>query len=203
MSKLTPSRLAAVLSLAVGLTVLLPRVASADVQPGDLVTKENQDKIKGLVADGVQWCVNRGMEMKIVPYQKIPLPKLYQEATEKYASQVKLKEDQTLEGYIAGRPFPARLRRSEGGDEAHVQLRAHALLHRRPRAPSLRRRHRPAPSRSARPAALQRRAPLRARLAARVQFSGRLHIDPKPEIVPNKDAAFRKAVSTRCSSRSI
>ena len=60
-----------------------------------------------------------------------------------------------------------RHERSMGGDEADVQLRAHALLHRRPRAASLRRRHRPAAGRSGRPAALQRRAPLRARLAAR------------------------------------
>src|SRR4051794_1846619 len=96
----TPLRVLAVLSLACA------SAAFAEVAPGDTINKANQDKVKGIVADGVQWCVNRGMEMKIVPTQKIPLPKLYQEATEKYASQVKLKEDQTLDGYVAGRPFP-------------------------------------------------------------------------------------------------
>src|SRR5262245_8319406 len=106
MFKITPVRIAAVLSLTCGLALGRPGGAAAEVAPGDIINKTNQDKVKGLVADGVQWCINRGMEMKIVPTQKIPLPKLYQEATEKYASQVKLKDDLTLEGYVAGRPFP-------------------------------------------------------------------------------------------------
>src|SRR5262249_7291816 len=84
----------------------LPRAATAEVKPGDLITRATADKVKGIIPDGVQWCVNRGMTMQIVPYKKIELPPLYQQATEKYASQVKLKDDQTLEGYVAGRPFP-------------------------------------------------------------------------------------------------
>ena len=94
---------------AITLTVaglLWPLAASAEVTPGDVITRANQDKIKGLVPDGVQWCVNRGMTMTIVPYKKIELPPPYQTATEKYSAQVKLKGDQTLEGYVAGRPFP-------------------------------------------------------------------------------------------------
>src|SRR4029077_5397029 len=67
MFKLTPIRIAAVSPLPCGLALGSPRPVPADVQPGDTITKANQDKIKGLVADGVQWCVNRGMEMKIVP----------------------------------------------------------------------------------------------------------------------------------------
>lgn len=194
MSKLTPIRIAAILSLAIGLALVAPRVAPADVQPGDLITKENQDKIKGLVADGVQWCVNRGMEMKIVPYQKIPLPTLYQEATEKYAAQVKLKEDQTLEGYVAGRPFPqidledptAATKLMYNFERTHYftdDLALHLF--------------------DADTGQLQVDQDGNQRYTVErhfvldwlraLQFSGRLHIDPKPEIVPNKDAAFRKA----------
>ena len=102
-------RLAARHALAVALAVAgacWPLAGAAEVGPGDLITRANQDKVKGLVSDGVQWCVSRGMTLTIVPYRKIPLPPPYQAATEKYASQVKLNDDQTLEGYVAGRPFP-------------------------------------------------------------------------------------------------
>src|ERR1700675_527555 len=83
-----------------------PVISRAEVQPGDVITRANAGKVKGIVPDGVEWCVKRGMGMTIVPYKKIELPELYQQATEKFSSQVKLKDDQTLEGYVAGRPFP-------------------------------------------------------------------------------------------------
>jgi len=194
MFKLTPIRVAAALSLAAGLLAVAPRAAIAEVQPGDVITKANQDKIKGLVSDGVQWCVNRGMEMKIIPTQKIPLPKLYQEATEKYSAQVKLKEDQTLEGYIAGRPFPqvdvadphAATKLMYNFERTHYftdDLALHLF--------------------DADTGQLQVDSDGNQRYVVErhfvldwlraLQFTGRLHIDPKPEIVPNKDGAFRKA----------
>jgi len=194
MSKVTPLRFTAALTLACGLALGSPPVGRAEVQPGDMITKENQDKIKGLVADGVQWCVNRGMEMKIVPTKKIPLPKLYQEATEKYASQVKLKEDQTLEGYVAGRPFPqvdmadpkAATKLMYNFERTHYftdDLALHLF--------------------DADTGQLQVDQGGNQRYTVErhfvldwlraLQFTGRLHIDPKPEIEPNKDGAFRKA----------
>ena len=194
MFKLTPIRFAAALSLCVGLTVASPRLATADVQPGDTITKANQDKIKGLVADGVQWCVNRGMEMKIVPTKKIPLPKLYQEATEKYSAQVKLKEDQTLDGYIAGRPFPqidpadphAATKLMYNFERTHYftdDLALHlfdADTGQLTVDPDGNQRYN-----------VERHFVLDWLRA--LQFTGRLHVDPKPEILPNKDGAFRKA----------
>jgi hypothetical protein len=194
MFKLTPIRIAAVLSLTCGLALGSPRTVRADVQPGDTITKANQDKIKGLVADGVQWCVNRGMEMKIVPAKKIPIPKLYQEATEKFSAQVKLKEDQTLENYIAGRPFPqvdlndqwAATKLMYNFERTHYftdDLALHLF--------------------DADTGQLQVDQEGQQRYNVErhfvldwlraLQFTGRLHIDPKPEIVPNKDSAFRKA----------
>ncbi len=190
----TRIRLAVVLTLICGVAFGSPPDLSAEVAPGDIITKDNQDKIKGLVADGVQWCVNRGMEMKIVPTQKIPLPKLYQEATEKYSAQVKLKEDQTLEGYIAGRPFPqvdtsdpmAATKLMYNFERTHYftddlalhlfdadtgQLQVDQEGHQRYN--------------------VERHFVLDWLRA--LQFTGRLHIDPKPEIAPNKDGAFRKA----------
>ena len=82
-------------------------LARADVQPGDVITKANVDKVKDLVSPGVEWCVKHGMTMKIVPYKKIEWNKAYREATEKYGGQMKLAPDgRSLIGHVAGMPFP-------------------------------------------------------------------------------------------------
>lgn len=86
--------------------LLAPRAASAEVKPGDIITKENVEKVDGLVCEGVRWAVINGMDMEIVPYQKIPMPREYEEATEKYASQVQLGPKGELLNWVAGRPFP-------------------------------------------------------------------------------------------------
>ncbi|MEB2283770.1 MAG: DUF1329 domain-containing protein [Myxococcales bacterium] len=194
MFKVMPLRFAAVLSLACGLALGSRPIVRAEVQPGDTITKENQDKIKGLVADGVQWCVNRGMEMKIVPTKSIPLPKLYQEATEKFSAQVKLKEDQTLEGYVAGRPFPqvdtadpmAATKLMYNFERTHYFTDDLALHLFDADTGQLQ------VDQSGNQRYVVERHFVLDWLRA-LQFIGRLHIDPKPEIEPNKDGAFRKA----------
>jgi hypothetical protein len=45
--------------------------------------------------------------VKVAPSQKIEWPAPYQQATEKYASQVSLDENDTLKNYVAGLPFPS------------------------------------------------------------------------------------------------
>ncbi len=81
--------------------------ARADVEPGELITNANMDKLGELVSPGVKWCINHGLQLKIVPYKKIEWNREYREATEKYASQVKLASDgRSLENYVAGLPFP-------------------------------------------------------------------------------------------------
>jgi hypothetical protein len=95
----------AVLGASVG--ALLALSAYADVQPGDVITKDNLDKALDLISPGVQWCVSHGMTMKIVPYKKIEWDKMFKEATEKYSAQVKLAPDgRSLVDYVAGMPFP-------------------------------------------------------------------------------------------------
>jgi len=76
------------------------------VEPGDLITKENVEKIDGLTAEGVRWAVINGMDMKIVPYEQIPMPPKYLEATEKYGSQTSLSDKNELQNWVAGKPFP-------------------------------------------------------------------------------------------------
>jgi len=81
--------------------------ARADVQPGDVINKDNADKVKDLVSPGVTWCIQHGMIMKIAPYKKIEWNARYKEATEKYSGQVKLAADgRSIEGHVAGLPFP-------------------------------------------------------------------------------------------------
>ncbi|MEO6028745.1 MAG: DUF1329 domain-containing protein [Candidatus Binatia bacterium] len=81
--------------------------AGADVAPGDTIDKTNVAKAKELISPAIEWCVNQGLTMKIVAPKPIGWPKLYREATEKYASQVKLAADGlSISGHVAGAPFP-------------------------------------------------------------------------------------------------
>ena len=83
-------------------------LAYADVQPGDVITRENKDKVKDLVTDSILWTLDRGAKMEIVEPKPIAWPKLYKEATEKYSGQVKLSGDGlSLENVVAGMPFPS------------------------------------------------------------------------------------------------
>jgi hypothetical protein len=90
---------------AVSLTVA--NWATADVQVGDEITKDNMDKAGDLIIPGVKWYVERGMPIKVGPYIKVDLPRLYREATEKYSGQVQISPDgREMFNYVAGLPFP-------------------------------------------------------------------------------------------------
>ena len=81
--------------------------AWADVEPGDVITKDNMAKADPLLIPTMKWFVNNGMKISVTPYRKIELPKLYKEATEKYSGQVKLSADgREIYNYVAGLPFP-------------------------------------------------------------------------------------------------
>jgi hypothetical protein len=93
--------------LLLALALLSAAMASADVQPGEEITKANFDKARDLVSPGVAWCVEHGMAMKIVPTKKVEWPRAYREATEAHGGQVRLSADgMELENYVAGMPFP-------------------------------------------------------------------------------------------------
>ncbi len=51
--------------------------ATADVQPGDTITKENMDKADNLLIPTIKWYVEHGMPIKVIPYRKVELPRLY------------------------------------------------------------------------------------------------------------------------------
>jgi hypothetical protein len=92
---------------ALGLVCLRAPVASADVSPGDKITDSNVDKAKDFISPGLEWCIKHGFPITIGANKKVEWPRAYKEATEKYASQVKLSPDGLdLKNYVAGQPFP-------------------------------------------------------------------------------------------------
>ena len=96
-------------ALAGSLVVLASAASSAvaQVKPGDLITQANASQVKELVSPGTYSAVAKGMQMNIVASSRIDWPPPYQNATEKYASQVRLADDhRDLLGYVAGQPFP-------------------------------------------------------------------------------------------------
>lgn len=80
--------------------------AAAQVTPGETITRSNVEKIRDLVSPGVFFAVENGMDMEIVEHESIPQPVVYKEATERYSAQVTLAENNNLENWVAGRPFP-------------------------------------------------------------------------------------------------
>ncbi len=91
----------------VAVAVCVALTAFADVQPGDVVTKENVATAADLMGPGLRWCVEHGMKLHIVAPRTVEWPRRYREATEKYSAQVRLSPDRNrLENYVAGMPFP-------------------------------------------------------------------------------------------------
>ncbi len=93
-----------VLGLAIALFTGAP--AMAQVKPGDVITRENAAKVQNLLSPGNLMLVQQGMQLDIVPTDKLIWPPPYTAATEKYHAQVRLNPDGTLENYVAGQPFP-------------------------------------------------------------------------------------------------
>ncbi len=93
-------------TLAFGFWVGAVPALAAEVKPGDVISKDNAEVVADLVSPGVLWSVRNGMDMTIVPYQKIGIPTAYQAASEKFAGQVTLDEKNVMQNWVAGQPFP-------------------------------------------------------------------------------------------------
>ena len=92
---------------ALTLSLLSHTPAHAQVKPGDVITAKNAEQVRTLVSPGTFIVVSRGMQMNIVQSGRVDWPPPYQDATEKYSSQVRLAPDhRNLLGYVAGQPFP-------------------------------------------------------------------------------------------------
>ena len=75
--------------------------------PGTTVTKDNMEKYKEALTPTLEYFVRHGMEIPVVEYRKYEWPPKYKEATEKFSGQVTLSADgRDMQNYVAGAPFP-------------------------------------------------------------------------------------------------
>jgi hypothetical protein len=93
-------------ALTLAVAVLPSTAAIAQVKPGDVITKANAAKVKNLLSPGNYTLVEHGMQIDVVPTEKLEWPPPYKVATEKYHAQVRLTAKGSIENYMAGQPFP-------------------------------------------------------------------------------------------------
>lgn len=90
-----------------GSSGLLHSLAEFNLRESDVISRENMDQYSELLTPGLEWGVRYAWRMRLAEPKHIELPKRYREATEKYAGQVRLGPNKvTLENYVAGLPFP-------------------------------------------------------------------------------------------------
>ena len=186
---MTLRRQLAALCGAFALAALAAAPARADVQPGDVINKDNKDKVTDLISPGVMWCVDHGMTMKIVPYQKIDWNPAYKEATEKYSGQVKLSADgRTIENHVGGLPFP-----NIDPNDPNVALKIMFNYEYKPYVTDdqdLRNFDADTGTVSDKPLDVERHYILDH--LRTLFYTGRLYVDPKPVLLPNTDGVRAK-----------
>lgn len=87
----------------------IPDAGLADVNPGDVVSAANAERVRGLVPEELAPYTIENfpeLEMKIVATAAYPVHPKYVEATVKYACQASLGPQGELVNYTAGQPFP-------------------------------------------------------------------------------------------------
>ncbi len=97
---------------------LVPADSHRTIAPGTRITAQNWQQYKDFMPVGLQglwagafyWHLPQNAVMVVGPTTPTPLPRQYQEDTEKYASQVSLTKNSDggydIKGYVAGAPFP-------------------------------------------------------------------------------------------------
>ena len=76
------------------------------IWPGEIITRSNYPAVQPYLSQGNYELVRKGMPMRIVPSTRLDWPPPYLAATEKYSSQCSLGPEGSLNGYVAGLPFP-------------------------------------------------------------------------------------------------
>lgn len=170
----------------------LPSVATAEQNPpvGTVIDRTNVDKYKDFFGPAMLWSIDRGVKVNVGEYKKIDHPKPVQEATEKYSGQVKLGADKIrVENYIAGLPFPAIA--ADDPDKAvkhmfnyEASIETDDLDVRNFDCDT------GAVGKNGDPVRVERHFLIDH--FRRLYFTGRLEIDPKPTMEPNRDAVRYK-----------
>src|SRR5476649_2014865 len=88
------------------MTTVATTSLAAPVKPGDVIDKNNVAVAADVLSPGNFILVQQGMQIHVVPTDKLDWPPPYKTASEKYASQVSLGSDGEIKGFVAGQPFP-------------------------------------------------------------------------------------------------
>jgi hypothetical protein len=79
---------------------------SAELKPGDVIVADNIARYVRYVPAAGKFAVAHGFRMRLLPERRVEWSEGFQHATEKYAPQVTLDNDDFLKNYVAGMPFP-------------------------------------------------------------------------------------------------
>src|SRR5579862_8761004 len=88
-------------------TTTVDSVQSTDtIRPGETITTTNASVARAYLPPGSYVLVTRGVPVRIIASSRLDWPPPYRVATERYSSQVTLGANGSLNGYVAGLPFP-------------------------------------------------------------------------------------------------
>ena len=101
------TRILRIVALSV-IALAVPPRALAELPPvGTVVNKDDAEKYGEVLNPTQQYMLKHGATMPVTEYRKYEWQPVYQEATEKYSSQVRLSPDgRDIVNYVAGAPFP-------------------------------------------------------------------------------------------------
>ena len=76
------------------------------IRPGEIINRSNAPAVQAYLSPGNYALVMDGMPLRVVSSSRLDWPPPYRVATEKYSPQCVLGADGSLNGYVAGLPFP-------------------------------------------------------------------------------------------------
>src|SRR5215469_13374696 len=111
------STLAAILTISAWVTAIAhaqsasgavssPTAANGDLKPGVTISAANADQYAKYLPAAAEFALRHGFTIRVMPEHHVEWSEGFRHATEKYSPQVALREDDTIENYIAGMPFP-------------------------------------------------------------------------------------------------
>ncbi len=80
--------------------------ASAQLPPGTTLTAQDADRLANQVPAAAKLALKLGLRMRITPTERLEWSAGFERATEKYAPQTTLDDQDHLKNYTAGMPFP-------------------------------------------------------------------------------------------------
>jgi hypothetical protein len=74
--------------------------------PRSIIDSGNASKFFNYVPGAAMFALQHGFQIKVVPTERLDWSEGYKQATEKYSAQVSLDNDNFIQNYVAGLPFP-------------------------------------------------------------------------------------------------